>query len=180
MRKPTMFVVLSVLLVLSAGASPVQDPVRPVSEGAHVKVRLKTGEEMVGRVLRKEPEGIVLAAEAGNQVNIRELANADIDSITRTIPANRPNTVSDFARRLPPGATVQLRLVNGEKLQGRLLRSSAQDLELDLSRNGKMELRMVAYNEIRQVQVKAPRSTPRILASAPMLIYLGLRLAGTF
>lgn len=122
----------------------------------------------------------VLAAEAGNQVNIRELANADIDSITRTIPLSRPNTVSDFVRRVPPDATLQLRLVNGEKLQGRLLRASAQDLELDLSRNGKTELRMVAYNEVRQIQVKPPRSTPRILASAPMLIYLGLKLARTF
>ena len=178
MRKLTMFV-MSVLFALSINLAA-QDPLRPLADRTQVRVRLKSGEELTGRIIRKEAEGIVFAAEAGNQVNIRDLANADIDTITPTVALQRLNSVSEFARRLPPGAGVQLRLVNGEKLQGRLLRTSAQDLELDLSRNGKIEMRLVAYSEIRQVQMKAPRSAPRILASAPMLIYLGLRLAGAF
>lgn len=180
MRKPIMTIACCVFIAICVSAAPSQDPVRPVGEGAHVKVRLKTGEEMVGRILRKEPEGLVLAAEAGNQVTIRELANSAIESISRTIPLQRLSSISEFARRLPPGAGVQLRLVNGEKLEGKLLRSSAQDLELDLSRAGKMELRLVAYSEIRQIQMKGSRSGPRLLASAPMLIYLALRVARAF
>ncbi len=180
MSKPIMYIAQFVLFTVCAFAGPAQDPVRPVSEGTHVKVRLKSGEEMVGRILRKDPEGLTLAAEAGNQINIRELANAEIDTISRTVSLQRPGTVAEFARRVPPGATVQLRLVNGEKLVGKLLRVSAQDLELDLSRAGQMQLRLLAYSEIRQIQTKAPRSSRRFLTAAPTLIFLALRVAQAF
>jgi small nuclear ribonucleoprotein (snRNP)-like protein len=180
MRKSMMFIALSVLFTLCAHAVAAEDPVRPVTEGTHVRVRLKTGEEMVGRILRKEPEGLTLAAEAGNQINIRDLANADIDSITPTVSLQRLNTISEFARRLPPGAAVQIRLVNGQKLEGKLLRVSARDLELDLTRGSQMQYRLVAYSEIRQIQMKAPRSGRPLLAAAPTLIYLALRVASAF
>jgi len=59
MRKVTIFITLSVLFALCVFAEA-QDPVRPVANGAHVRVRLKSGEELVGRVLRKEPESLTL------------------------------------------------------------------------------------------------------------------------
>ena len=181
MRKLTMFIALSVLYGLCVYTAAAQDPVRPVDEKVPVRVRLKSGEEMVGRILRKEPQALVLAAEVGNQVTIRELANADIETITPAFGLRRSSNVSEFARRIAPGARVQLRLVNGEKLEGKLLRPSAQDLELDLTRGKQMELRLVAYSEIRQIQVKGPRTSgPRLLAVAPTLVYLALRVASVF
>ena len=173
------FVTLFLLLVCSHAAA--QDPLRQFSEGTHVRVRLKTGEELVGRILRKEPENVVFAAEAGNQVTIRELANSDIDSVIRASGLVRLSTVAEFTRRLPPGSLVRLQLVNGEKLEGKFLRSSPQDLELDLSRAGQITLRWVAYNEIRQIQMKSPRTgRPAFLATAPALIFLALRVARAF
>ena len=179
MRILTMLMVLSILFVLCASAA--QDPARPIDEKATVRVRLKTGEELVGRILRKESQGIVLAAEAGNQVTIRELANADIETITSAFGLRRLSNVSEFAHHISPGARVRLGLVNGEKLEGKLLRTSALDLELDLTRGRQRELRLVAYSEIRQIQLKEPRSSgPHLLAVAPSLIYLALRVASAF
>jgi hypothetical protein len=89
--------------------------------------------------------------------------------------------VSEFARRLPPGAAVQLRLANGEKVEGKLLRANAQDLELDLTRGSQMQFRLVAYSDIRQIQMKSPRTAgPHILAVAPTLVFLALRVASAF
>jgi len=167
------FVIL-LLLFVSGHAAAAQ-------EGTHVRVRLKSGEELVGRILRKEPESLTFAAEAGNQVNIRELANSEIESVTRITNLLRTSNVAEFARRLPPGAAVRLQLASEEKLEGKFLRVTGQDLDLDLSRGREMAFRLVPFSGIRQIQMKAPRSgRPAILALAPTLIFLGLRVAQAF
>ena len=49
------FVTLFFLFVLSHAAEA-QEPLRQMTEGTHVRVRLKNGEELVGRILRKGPD----------------------------------------------------------------------------------------------------------------------------